>query len=98
MTSNQSKEETEQHLTVSGITSGERRALQEAVYEANTEFRIRHSIDVTNITEDNIDELLETLVSVEQKMSDCGAHKEAESASQLYDKVRKQARKEGLVP
>jgi len=95
--SEESSDEGEYEITVTGISSGEKRALMEAVSNTSSEFPVRTTLDISQVNEENIEELLDGLMSVEVAMREHGMYDEAKSASRMYDKVKKVARSEGII-
>lgn len=84
-------------LTLTGVGSGEQRALSLAVGDVSHDFGLRTTIDVTDVTGEKVTDLLDALAAVEQEMSECGAYDDAESASRMYGAVKRAAREERLI-
>lgn len=83
-------------LTLEGVGSSERTALFQAVNEAGHDIPLQVNIDVSELTEERVDDLLIALTDVESELSSVGAHGDAEAASRMHTKLRMAAQEEGF--
>jgi len=84
-------------ITLDAVGRGEKRAVMQAVKECGHDIPVKTSVELSDLSEERVEDLLDALLDVEKKLSDMGAYMDADSSSVVHNRVVKTAREEGLL-